>query len=168
LYGLRGLIRAISGANHPRIIGAYKQWGARYRGFAQRRFARFSRGGGDWEQLKPSTLARRRKGKGKRVVAILRDTSTMFAALAPAFIGAAGALEQMLRDGIRVGFGGPGRHESGGTATIADIASFHQAGNTSGGLPKREIIVEPDTPTRKLMASDMRRALIAIHRENER
>ena len=73
-------------------------WGAIYREWVRERFVTFSRGGGDWAELKPATVARRRKGKkrtatfkrgGRRMriktggPAILRDTSTLFAGTDP-------------------------------------------------------------------------------------
>ena len=49
------------------IRAALKQWAARYRGFAQRRFDTFSKGGGDWAPLADATiLARMRKSKSGR------------------------------------------------------------------------------------------------------
>lgn len=153
------------------INNAIKQWGTRYRSFIQERFLIFSRGGGNWPPLKPSTIRarmRRRKGmrKGKRgsykgviTAAILRDTGQLYQALSPEFTGKPGAIEQAIPFGVRVGYGGPGMYTKkyGGVATIADIANFHQTG--AGHLPKREIIVPPDRHTTELMAEDMQRAL---------
>lgn len=135
----------------PRSV--FNGWAARYRGFARERFSRLSRGvGGEWPALKPATIARRRKGKGPGSAAsILIDSGTMFAALDPQ-VQRPGALEDPLRNGIRVGFGGPDRHPTG-DATIADIAGFHQLG--AGTLPKREIIVEPPTIVTEAMAMDV-------------
>ena len=45
----------------PRTTRVLKKWAVRYRGFAERRFVRFSRGGGDWAPLK----AKRKRG-GKK------------------------------------------------------------------------------------------------------
>lgn len=159
LDNLRRFRSAIEdGAGHPAIRAALKQWGARYRGFAQRRFDKFSKGGGDWPPLAASTLAGRRKGSNKKAkikAAILRDTGTLFAALNPSF-GAPGAIEQTTKFGIVVGYGGPGRYPQGG-ATIADIANFHQTG--AGHLPVRRIIVPPPSDVIAGMISDMERAL---------
>lgn len=91
---------------------------------------------------------------------ILRDTGTLFAALSPTFSGKPGAVEENIPFGIRVGYGGPARHTEGGEKsppTIADIASFHQNGTSR--LPKREIIVAPDSKTIRGMISDMERAI---------
>lgn len=143
------------------IRAAVRQWGARYREFAQTRFVRFSRGGGDWPQLKRSTLKARRRGKGRArgrglIAAILRDTSTLFAALNTRFTRKPGQIQEDIPFGVRVGFGGSARHPTGRT-TVADIAEFHQTGG--GSLPKREIIVDPDQRTVNAMAEDMTRAL---------
>jgi hypothetical protein len=92
---------------------------------------------------------------------ILRDTGTMFLALTPVFANKPGALQEDIPFGVRVGYGGPGMHPQG-KATIADIASFHQAGGR--GRPKREIIVPPDQHTVELMSGDVDRALAKMAR----
>lgn len=138
------------------------QWDARYRAFAGRRFSQNSRGGGDWAPLKASTLRRRRKGRGRGLVAaILVNTATLKNVLVFKFAGAGGQLREFLRGGnrfrgVRVGFGGPAKHPSG-SKTIAGIANIHQAGNSKGNLPARRIIVEPDDKTMQGMASDVTR-----------
>lgn len=144
---------------------AMKHWAKRYRSFAQERFVRFSRGGGDWPPLRPQTVARRRKGKGAGPVAvILKDTDTLSKALIPEWSAKPGAIQLDIPFGVRVGYGGPARHAKGGKATIADIARFHHEG--AGRLPKREIIVEPPTGHRiyHQMAGDMERAMGRITR----
>lgn len=157
LRGLTKFQRAVEAEFHNRSDGpirdAMKQWGARYRSFAQRRFVKFSRGGGDWPPLK---RARRRGAKG--AAAILRDTGLMFAALGPS-LGVPGQLHENIRFGIATGYGGPGKYPSG-QASIADIAGFHQAGK--GSLPVRKTIVKPDARTTRLMASDMERAMLKM------
>jgi len=148
----------LRGSGNGPIRAAITQWGVRYRAFSQRRFVKFSRGGGDWDALK-SVRARNKGGKGKKKnkQAILIDTGTMIAALNPQFTRKPGALNKRIPFGVRVGYGGPGRYADGGGATIADIAAFHQEG--AGRLPKRETIVEPSAATAALMAGDMRRAM---------
>jgi hypothetical protein len=160
---LRPLKRAMHGAEQlatvggrPRVLRAVVLlWAERYKSFAQERFIRSSRGGGDWSPLSTATLARRRKGKGRRRVAILIDTGQLFGGLNPQVV-APGSIEQEIPWGVRVGYGGPERHPEG-AATIADIARFHQTG--AGRLPKREIIVEPPSKLRAQMAKDLERAL---------
>ena len=83
---------------------------------------------------------------------ILRDTGLLFNVLSPVFDAAPGQLQEDIPFGIRVGFGGPGRYPDG-TATIADVASFHQEGNEN--LPQRKIVVPPDEPTQQRMAEIM-------------
>lgn len=151
--------------NNP-IGKAIKQWAVIYRGFAYRRFDKFSKGGGDWPKLAESTLEKRRPGTAKKIkvsgkaiktgVAILRDTGMLMNALVPTFTGNPGALEKDIPFGVVVGFGGTGKHPDG-YASIADIASFHQVGG--GRLPKREIIVDPDATVRRMMAATMQAAL---------
>lgn len=176
------------------IMDALKQWAVRYRAFVQRRFDRFSKGGGDWPALAESTIRGRRQGTSKATkrsslarrpvrdedgkivghrpvqatkknaqgkvmgvsVSILRDTGTLFAALAPQFTNAPGALQQFGALSVEVGFGGAASHPGAGI-TVAELAFAHQIGH--GRLPPREIIVEPDAETLRGMAGDMQRAL---------
>jgi hypothetical protein len=93
---------------------------------------------------------------------ILIDTGTMFKALSKEFLGSPGQLQQNVPFGIRVGYGGPGRHPKG-KATVFDIASFHQRGE--GHLPKREIVVAPEPRTVSTMRSVMERAIRELSRE---
>lgn len=97
--------------------------------------------------------------KKKRRFTILRDTGTLFAALSPTFNNAPGAIEKKVPFGIIVGYGGSHNHPKG-KATIADIASFHQTGNSR--LPKREIIVQPSQKVIGDMIGDMDRAINTI------
>lgn len=128
-------------------------WGILYRSFVRARFIKFSRGGGDWPPLKPATIRRRRKGRGKSKIrgsggkAILRDTGALFASLQP---DVGGLLQsQTIRLGLRVSLGGGRRYKSG--PTLAEVAEYHHTG--SGRLPKREILALPDQKTRARMAS---------------
>jgi len=157
----------LAGTGNGPIRAAFKQWAARYRAFLQERFASYSRGGGDWPDLAESTKRQRRKGKGKSgvvVFAILRNFGYLFAALTPNFTGRPGALQQNIPYGIRVGFGGPGKHPKG-NATIADIASFHQQGGKF--LPVRQIIVDPPEQVIFAMRGDMQNALIKLADETK-
>ena len=159
-----------AGGNGP-IWQAILQWGVRYRRFILRRFNKFSRGGGDWAKLKKSTIAARKRKKarrgysGPRSFSILQDTGMLKAALKPNFTAAAGALQERIRGGIRVGYGGPGRHPKG-KATVADIASFHHVGNRY--MKPRKIIVDPDARTVRGMETDMERALERLGKQCER
>lgn len=165
-------------SNSP-IRQALHQWGARFRSFTQERFDRQSKGGG-WPALALSTIARRRKGKKGRqtnrsslarntkqggrlvsaggVYSILRDTGQLFAALTPFFSRKPGQLQEDIPFGVRVGFG-PDLHDSDSrqAVTIRQIAEWHQEG--AGNLPKREIIVDPDSRTIDKMREDMERAV---------
>lgn len=87
-----------------------------------------------------------KKPKPIRSASILIDTGTLQAGLNPVL--APGAIEESRGNTVRLGFGGPARHPSG-TATIADIASFHHFGTDY--VPARPIIVAPDTKTLELM-----------------
>ncbi len=159
----RGLI---AGGDPNEVRGMLRKWGTRYLGEMERRYAKFSRGGGDWPALKPSTVRTRRRGGKKRggvnkpkvntrrtggKVAILRDTNTLFAAMRR---GNPGNVFKDIYRGITVGVG-PTRHP-GGKATIADIAGFHNRG--AGHLPRRRIFVQPSSATRRGMLRDAQTA----------
>lgn len=128
-----------------RIKTAYQQWAVRYRSFIQRRFDKFSRGGGDWPALK------------LREGSILRDTNTLFTALTPTLNAPKGSINKLIEDGIEVGYGGGASHPGG--PTIQELAYWHQTG--AGNYPARVIIVEPDAATVRGMVSDMQRAVDA-------
>lgn len=113
------------------------------------RFVTYSRGGGDWKPLK----RKRRRGKRNRA-ALLRDTGTLFAALSTQFSGAPGQLQENLKNGMRVGFGGPARHP-GGVITVAELAAVHNFG--LGRMPERKIIVDPSKKVLNQMANDVKR-----------
>lgn len=118
-------------------------WTLRYRSYIQRRWNSFSRGGGDWAPLK------------YREGSILRDTNTMFTAMTPAVNAPPGSINDFLSDnsGVIIGFGGTAAHPGG--PSIMQIALWHQEG--AGNLPKREIIVEPDSALKTQMLEDLKR-----------
>ena len=147
------------GRHYPGPIAvAFKQWAFRYRAFADARFEEHKSGGGEdpWQELHPSTIARR-KNKDKDNISILWDTGVLMGALSPTFTGAKGALEDDIPFGIRVGYGGPHRANGESNLTIADIAEVHQEG--LGNVPQREIIVKPPQGVIDKMAGDMQRAI---------
>jgi hypothetical protein len=80
----------------------------------------------------------------------------MFKALSPQFLHKPGQLEKTVPYGVRVGYGGPGRHPKA-KATVFDIARMHDQG--LGNVPQRQIIVKPIRRVTRLMAQDMERAL---------
>ena len=142
----------------------YLQWAARYRGFARRRFNVLSRGGSvgatTWPPLTEGTKRRRRKArrgyKGPRKFSILRDTGTLYNALDPT-IENPGSLRRLLRNGVRVGYGGSARHGKAKYLTIARLAEIHDQG--LGNNPRRSIIVRPDDRTIRQMKQDLYRGL---------
>jgi hypothetical protein len=181
LSGMRrfqGQMRAgLEGRSGP-MDTAFRRIGARYLAFARRRFKRQSEGGGDWPALAPATIRARRGGEtARRVkkwskagkartttrggavrVLILRDTGVLLNALT---IGMDGNRFERISGGVRVGFGGPARHP-GGRATIADIAAFHNQGK--GRVPKRQIIVEPDSTVDDAIKREFTTAFKAMER----
>lgn len=171
-----GMSTGTPGGNKP-MDDLFKQIAVRYLAFVRRRFVKYSRGGGDWPDLKRSTKMGRRskfKKKGRRRnkaqinqtltagrFAILRDTGLLFSALS---FGNPGNLYKKIPYGIRVGFGGPTKHH-GGKATIADIAGYHNTGE--GNMPKREIIVEPDSSLHEKLQRDLKTAMSRIAKKHE-
>lgn len=150
LSGLRRFSASVDQASGP-FVKCVKQWAARYRGFIQERYNRFSRGGGNWPPLK-----RKRKRGALARASILRDTNTMFAAVSPQFAALPGQLEERIPFGVRVGYGGPSRHPKAGMS-VADLANIHQLG--LGVVPAREIIVDPSPALVTAMAGDADRAV---------
>lgn len=149
----------------------YKQWGVRYLAWIKRGFVIKSRGGTfqgvKWRKLKPATIkaraSRRRTARAKTAAmgkySILIDRlASIRKALTP---GAPGSLWKWLRNGVRVGFGGPAKHP-GGKATIRDIAVFHDQGE--GHNPKRQILHKPDLAIRRFMLKTLGEGIDRIGR----
>ena len=154
---LEALVKGLSAGlrSHVGPVEAmFRQWDLRYLAFARREFKKNSRGGGRWAPLAEATMKARRgarKGyKGRRRFSILYDTGLLFKALN---FGAPGNLYQKIKNGIRVGFGGPARHGKD-KVTIADIARYHNQGSPKRRLPKRQIIVEPSVSVVRAMGED--------------
>jgi hypothetical protein len=150
---------------HGPLRDVYIQWAGRYQSFVRLRFAKESRGGGSWPNLAESTkkarARRRKRARGRqqsspRRFAILRDTDTLYNALDPG-MHYPGSLRRLLRDGVRVGYGGGARHPSSTRLTIARLAEIHHLG--LGRVPKRKIIVKPDRKTYLGMIADLNRGL---------
>lgn len=154
----------------------FKQWGWRWRSFSQERYDRFSRGSGDWADLKPETKAARRHGKGGRFqrggkaqkqakssgggqISILRNTNTMYLVFSPVFLRLAGQLEEQIPLGIKVGFGGSAPHPNA-PMTVSRLAEIHDQG--LGNNPQRKLVVDPPLSVKNLMAGDMERGLQKI------
>ncbi len=124
------------------IDDLFKLIGQAYLSFAQRRYNRFSRGGGDWPPLKAATIKRRRRGPRKKsATAILRDTGTLFNALGR---GSPGNVFKRTRRGILVGIGGGATHPDDKKLTVGKLAEYHNFG--MGKNPKREIVPEELDP----------------------
>ncbi len=160
IRALRGVGRGGGGGDYEKM---FKRWAARYSGFTRRRFQVLSRGGslkGKWAPLAPSTIRRRRKGKGKGSPAILKDTALLFNALT---IKAQGNFTKRIPDGIRYGFA-DSPHPGAGGLTYRRLATIHQEGNPKKNLPARPILVEPDAITVSGMMDDLRDATIGSAR----
>lgn len=176
--GLTRFYKAIK-ANGPNVKHVVDTtWVSIYAAFVRKRFAIFSRGGGDWPALALSTIKARRKGKGKAKssslardtskagaplvsagggsYAILRDTGLLFAQLAPQFM----PVTSFQRTGnsfvATVTMNGMTKYPDG-KVTVTDVIGFHNVG--AGRLPKRKILEVPDASTKKTMGKVMARAI---------
>lgn len=139
---------------------------ARYRSAMQRRFTTYSRGGGDWKALKPSTVKRRRKAakisdteEQKKIknkfgpAAILIDTGILRSGLNTQLSSAGKETISSLPDEmtVTIAFSGRMHPESAGpkVMTISRLAAIHHFGAPSRGIPARPILVDPDEGTRR-------------------
>jgi len=157
LQGLSKFRQRINAGGAP-VDKLLKIWQARYKQYILQRFDKYSKGGGDWPALSPFTVARKSKKGGN--TAILVDTGQMRLMLDPEIAGDSGT--KYGKWFVSVGFGGAGG--SHGNVTLADIASFHQAGGPN--LPQRKILVPPDVNVLKLMALDAEKILKAQQKED--
>lgn len=136
--------------NHPQPLrDCYDRWAVRYYAETKRNFQRNSRGGGQWKPLASSTLKQK-----KKKTSILIRTGTLLGALG---VKAPGSSQQYIEGGIRLGFDGKRRHSRQSSATIQDIANYHQKGG--GNLPQRMILNLPSKNTVEGMRRDYAEAL---------
>ena len=71
------LKRLLEITDNPEFIQrTFQAWLEIYQGYAAEQFDRNSAGGGDWEELKPATLAARRR-HGNNDESILQDTGSV-------------------------------------------------------------------------------------------
>ena len=115
------------------------------------RFDRFSRGGGNWKSTN-----RRRGSRGRNRAKILRKTQTLIKALSPVFRGLPGQWEKINGNSVETGYGGSARHPEA-KMTGLSLARIHNEG--LGIMPRRQIIVQPNAETRRLMIEDGERIL---------
>lgn len=154
LRGLNRFVQMIKPNSRPMRV-MLKQWAARYRGFTRQRYVTFSRGGGDWKPLQPSTVAQKtRRGAGP-ISSILIDNGLMFAATRPGLTASQGWKEQQSPGRLAIVAG-----YQGSNSEIIKIAGFHQDG--AGNLPVRKTIVVPNQSTLNGMVSDANRAMLKI------
>ncbi len=147
--------RIVSGGSVEVISRIFQSWTKIFGAFIRMRFVRASRGDGTWQPLAESTIARRRKGKGKGSPAILRDTGLLFMHLTPEVKGLA-IKDSAPKFEATVEFGGNAIYPDGGVST-SDVAGFHQEGG--GYLPQRKIIVPPDVKTKGQMAKSAKKII---------
>ncbi len=162
LEHLEGQIRSglsKNGSPSNPVRRAFRQWAFQYLVFTRRRFNTFSRGGGDWRPLAPSTIKERRKGRGTGMPAILRNTGVLFNALE---LNATGNIVRYVQNGVQVGIGGPAVHP-GGRLTIGQIAALHNDGGQKFlHPPQRKILADPDASTTAAMVTTMKDAVLRM------
>lgn len=113
-----------------------------YRSFVRKRFDKASKHDGTWAELAPSTIRRRRRGRGTGSPSILRDHGTMFAATNPSQ-GNSGIVQSLDRPlGIEVMLGG---------SPISTLAQYAQEGDAARNRPPRTILVDPPQEERDKM-----------------
>ena len=133
--------RRAGGGRGP-IGAALRAAGGAYMGFIRERYVDYSRGGGNWPPLAPSTIRSRRKGKGKQA----RQTAAIFQAQGMP----AGAASILIDTGTLLGSITPGQHKTEDipagvrVGTEVEYAKYHQRGQ---GVPQREIFVQPNQRT---------------------
>lgn len=162
LRKLQAIVASPSGAAQMRPL--YERWGTRYLSSMKRKFVENSAGGGDWPPSVTALMreARRIRKSGRKIrykpgkrmsprISILVDTGTLRRGLD---VGVAGNLFQPHIFGIRVGYGGNEMHPKSNTATIGEIASFHNSGTNR--LPQRRIIWPPDDNVKSFMLRSLK------------
>lgn len=127
------------GQNMEMVTGILNDFIQPIRAYEEERFWDYAQGGGDWPELAPATVKRRRKSRAKGSLgpagetAILIDTGGLVGALAPeATIGSSNDVNGF-RLTIRIN---DAPHEGGGT--FDQIAAWHHFG--AGNLPARKVI----------------------------
>lgn len=113
-----------------------------YRAFIRLRWRRYSRGGGDWKRLRPSTI--KRKGHDR----ILFDTELAYDSVNPEFEEVF-SIQPNKRTQYKavVGFGSKAMYPSG--ITVNQVMSYHQEGTSN--MPARKVLVSPDSSTKQNM-----------------
>jgi len=134
----------LSGSSRGPIRKSFHVMAKMYSSRMRRRFR--NEGEGEWPALKPSTIAGRRKGKGKgnSSAKTLRDTGLLLNGLT---IGGPGNLFKDIKNGVVFGYSSA-RHGADSVSYL-DLAVWHSEGK--GNLPVRAIIVAPDAATQKRM-----------------
>lgn len=148
------LKRLLRISENPEFVQrTFQAWLEIYQSYAAEQFDRNSAGGGDWEELKPATLAARRR-RGNNDESILQDTGAIRENL-DRIIGFSNSDAPVIGDSTRyIGFQDDGTphpkwvNKNGrwtmapGDLTIAELAELHQ--NGAGNLPQRPILIPPD------------------------
>jgi hypothetical protein len=129
LGGLDRLKEKLSERNSPMMRDIRDSWRILFRSFIRLRFVRASRGDGTWTPLAPSTIRRRRRGRGRGTPRILVDSGKLQQGLSP---GGDTFFENDTPAGFEAILAG---------SPLSTLAMWHHEGNER--LPSRTILVPP-------------------------
>lgn len=127
--------------NRPTLL---KVAGKRYVSYLRNRYFAMASGGGDWPPLQESTIVRKeRRGWANDPDAILRETDTLIDSIGTRTRG----------QYVYVGFVRNSGHPRG--PSVLELARIHQEGTAT--IPFRQIIVEPNSRTKRQMVEDIKK-----------
>lgn len=127
------------------VLSALKDCAGIYKRTMLKRFDKFSKGGGDWPDIKKETKLR------KKSTRILVDTRVMR-------LGLGADIAMTSQSGMRTTIGIRQRTKhTRAKMTVADLASIHHFG--LGRVPRRKILVRPDPITSRLMSDRVMRGI---------
>ena len=143
------LVEVVEG--DPKALeGIFKIMDRIYRAFIRLRWRRYSRGEGDWAELRPATVKR----KGHDLILI--DTKLAYESVNPTFEEVFSIqLAKRTQFKAVVAFGSKESYPSG--LTVNEVMSYHQEGTDN--MPARKVLVSPDTSTKRNMERKCKEAV---------
>lgn len=152
LTGVKRVQRALSHPTGP-MRKALDESATVYAAAMAKRFDRYSRGSGDWPDIKPETKRRKRSSR------ILVDKRYMRLGLQQAIVLAS----YSPRVAMRFTFNRRGRRHPEARMSIGDLLTIHHLG-LGNNLAARRILDAPDQPTRARITGKINRAMSLVHR----
>ena len=133
LNSFKRLKRVVTKDGRP-VYRLLREWIRIYRRWLYDRFVKFSRGGGNWPDLKPGTkAAKTRQGFGTEILIRTRVLEEQFSPVSRTQIISA-------RQGAVIRFGAGKTYPDG--TPVEDVIRWHNDG--AGNLPVRELLPDPD------------------------